>query len=257
MQIYSILSSLEFFQAPENYGYIAEEQVPSLPEADAKLLKSHLKQVLSSISIQPIKNFDDLSVETLAKLAEHQQLDLESPVNTNQMTTNRSSSGSTYFPFLFGNDVDSVDVATRVAMVKFFDSPNILADFPRHTRTLRLYPRPIVSIQVQQLLRTRAKLSPFMSAFVVTQAVECFAEWSLLPSNLAFKNVMEGVYDPIQVGDKAKWFAHHLLVHEHKLWEEGDKLEELLLKMEVQTNKETQVEDLLHYFFSDYFTTQR
>ena len=72
-----------------------------------------------------------------------------------------------------------------------------------------------------------------MSAFVVTQAVECFAEWSLLPSNLAFKNVMEGVYDPIQVGDKAKWFAHHLLVHEHKLWEEGDKLEELLLKMEV------------------------
>ena len=257
MQIYSSILSLEFFQAPENYCYIAEEQVPSLPEADAKLLKSHLKQVLSSISIQPIKNFDDLSVETLAKLAEHQQLDLESPVNTNQMTTNRSSSGSTYFPFLFGNDVDSVDVATRVAMVKFFDSPNILADFPRHTRTLRLYPRPIVSIQVQQLLRTRAKLSPFMSAFVVTQAVECFAEWSLLPSNLAFKNVMEGVYDPIQVGDKAKWFAHHLLVHEHKLWEEGDKLEELLLKMEVQTNKETQVEDLLHYFFSDYFTTQR
>ena len=74
-----------------------------------------------------------------------------------------------------------------------------------------------------------------MTAFISTQSVECFAEWSLLPSNLAFKNVMEeGIYDPIQVGDKAKWFAHHLLVKEHKLWDDdsnGD-LKELLLKIE-------------------------
>ena len=230
------------FQAPDNYG-CSDDPLPSLPEADAKILKSHLKQVLSSISIQPIKNFDDLSVETLAKLARQQQIDLESPTG-GQSGLGRSGGmvhgANSCFPFLFGNDVDSVDIATRVAMVKFFDSPNVLADFQRHTRTLRLYPRPIVSIQVQQLLRTRSKLSPFMSALVSTQSVECFAEWSLLPSNLAFKNVMEeGIYDPIQVGDKAKWFAHHLLVKEHRLWTEDtnglDKLKELLLKAEEKT----------------------
>ena len=44
---------------------------------------------------------------------------------------------------------DSVDVATRVAMVRFFNSPNILANFAEHTRTLRLYPRPVVAFQVQ------------------------------------------------------------------------------------------------------------
>ena len=125
--------------------------MPSLPEADAKILKSHLKQVLSSISIQPIKNFDDLSVETLAKLAHQQQMDLESP--TGQPGLGRAGpSSNSCFPFLFGNDVDSVDIATRVAMVKFFDSPNVLADFQRHTRTLRLYPRPIGQVSHQHLL---------------------------------------------------------------------------------------------------------
>ena len=44
---------------------------------------------------------------------------------------------------------DSVDVATRVAMVRFFNSPNVLANFAEHTRTLRLYPRPVVAFQVQ------------------------------------------------------------------------------------------------------------
>ena len=43
---------------------------------------------------------------------------------------------------------DSVDVATRVAMVRFFNSPNVLANFAEHTRTLRLYPRPVVAFQV-------------------------------------------------------------------------------------------------------------
>ena len=135
--------------------------MPPLPESDAKILKGLLKQILNSISIQPIQNFDEMSAEMLSKLAEHQQMDLESPTKANLS-----------YPLLFGNDVDSVDVAIRCelnsnlwfietnfdphlgAMVKFFHSPNLLADFQRHTRTLRLYPRPIVTIQSQQVCTT-------------------------------------------------------------------------------------------------------
>ena len=32
--------------------------------------------------------------------------------------------------------------------VRFFNSPNVLANFTEHTRTLRLYPRPVVALQV-------------------------------------------------------------------------------------------------------------
>lgn len=198
-------------QAPESSSH----DLPCLPESDVKVLKSHLKQVLSSISIQPIKNFEDLTAESLSRLAQ-QQMDLESPTKPS------------FYPFLFGNDVDSIDVATRVAMVKFFNSPNMLADMKRHTRTLRLYPRPIVTIQMQQLLKTRSKLSPFMSALAATQSVECYAEWSLIPPNLAFKRVHEGVYDPIQIGDKPKWYAHSLQVIEYKVWHENSRLVSLL-----------------------------
>ena len=128
--VYTLISNI--FQAPEQTPH----DLPNLPEMDAKQLKSHLKQVLSSISIQPIKNFENMTPESLSRLAERQQLELESPTKPS------------FYPFLFGNDVDSVDVATRVAMVKFFHSPNILADFTKHTRTLRLYPR-YVSIQIR------------------------------------------------------------------------------------------------------------
>ena len=56
---------------------------------------------------------------------------------------------------VFGNDADSVDIAARVALVKFFNSPNVLANFSEHTRTLRLYPRPVVAFQTNSFLRSR------------------------------------------------------------------------------------------------------
>ena len=37
--------------------------------------------------------------------------------------------------------------------VRFFDSPNVLANFSDHTRTLRLYPRPIVAFQTGSFLK--------------------------------------------------------------------------------------------------------
>ena len=63
-------------------------------------------QVLDSIAIQPIKNFEDLSPDNLARIARNQTL--VEPINPEY-----------HLPFIFGNDVDSIDVATRVAMVTF------------------------------------------------------------------------------------------------------------------------------------------
>ena len=56
-----------------------------------------------------------------------------------------------------------------------------------------------------------------MAALVQTQAVECFAEWSLTPENLAFKRIREGICDPVIIGDKPRWFAHHLRLEQYTL----------------------------------------
>ncbi|XP_058788750.1 MAP kinase-activating death domain protein isoform X1 [Phymastichus coffea] len=122
-------------------------------------------------------------------------------------------------PFIYGNDVDSVDVATRVAMVRFFNSQNLLANFTEHTRTLRLYPRPVVAFQINSFLRSRPRTSQFLDRFARTQAVEFLAEWSLTPSNVAFLRVQTGVCDPAQIGDKAKWFAPSLEPINFAVWE--------------------------------------
>lgn len=72
-------------------------------------------------------------------------------------------------PFIYGNDIDSVDIATRVAIVKFFNSQNLLANFTEHTRTLRLYPRPVVAFQINSFLRSRPRTSHFLNRFARTQ----------------------------------------------------------------------------------------
>jgi hypothetical protein len=64
-------------------------------------------KVLGGMSIQPIKNFDDLSAESLTKMAE----------SIERLPPSTISGGKAFYPFIFGNDVDSVDIATRVAMV--------------------------------------------------------------------------------------------------------------------------------------------
>ena len=113
-------------------------------------------------------------------------------------------------PLVFGNDVDSVDVAARTAMVRFLNSTNILANFTEHTRTLRLYPRPVVAFQYNSFLKSRLKNSLFISQLCQSQAVEFYAEWLLLPSNLAYQRIHTGLVDPTVIGDKFKWFAHNL-----------------------------------------------
>ena len=73
---------------------------------------------------------------------------------------------------VYGNDVDAVDVAVRVAMVNFFTSPNILGGIREHTRTLRLYSRPVVALQRGPFLKSRPELSDFVVRLSESQVKE-------------------------------------------------------------------------------------
>ncbi|XP_030650292.1 MAP kinase-activating death domain protein [Chanos chanos] len=175
------------------------EMLPPMPEPESSELKKHLKQALASMSLntQPILN--------LEKFQEGQELPLLPPGR------DKSSPSSTEFnPLIYGNDVDSVDVATRVAMVRFFNSPNVLQGFQMHTRTLRLFPRPVVAFQATSFLASRPRRTGFIEKLAHTQAVEYYGEWALNPTNLAFQRIHNNVYDPSLIGDKPKWYAHQL-----------------------------------------------
>lgn len=130
------------------------EDLPPLPEPDGSILRNHLKQALTSMSMtpQPLKN-----------------LDLAAPAIP-QDPPRPSSTG--FNPFIYGNDIDSVDIATRVAIIRFLNSPSLLANFTEHTRTIRLYPRPVVAFQVNSFLQSRPRASLFLLKFVRTQVSE-------------------------------------------------------------------------------------
>lgn len=192
------------------------EDLPQLPEPESTVLKNHLKQALASMSMspQPIRNLDQIAPEG---------------IRTPRSEPDEPTSSATGFnPFIYGNDVDSVDVATRVAMVRFFNSPNLLADFSEHTRTLRLYPRPVVAFQTNSFLRSRPRATPFLTRFAHAQAVEFFAEWSLSPTNVAFLRVHTGVFDPTLVGDKPKWYSHQLEPIMFRVWDDASGLGSVL-----------------------------
>ena len=78
---------------------------------------------------------------------------------------------------VYGNDVDAVDIAVRVAMVKFFSSPNVLGGIKEHTRTLRLFSRPVVAIQTGHFLRSRPELSEFVLRLSETQVIMNFSNF--------------------------------------------------------------------------------
>ncbi|PWA29042.1 hypothetical protein CCH79_00006264 [Gambusia affinis] len=142
------------------------ENLPPLPEPEASELKKHLKQALASMSLntQPILN--------LEKFQEGQEMTLLPPGR------DKASPSSTEFnPLIYGNDVDSVDVATR---------------------------------QCSSFLASRPRRSCFADKLSHTQAVEFYGEWALNPTNLAFQRIHNNVYDPSLIGDKSKWYAHQL-----------------------------------------------
>uniref|UniRef100_A0A915NF16 MAP kinase-activating death domain protein n=1 Tax=Meloidogyne floridensis TaxID=298350 RepID=A0A915NF16_9BILA len=108
-------------------------------------------------------------------------------------------------------DGDEIDVKCRVAMIHFYSGPNVFANFSEHTRTIRLYPRPVVALQVDSFLRSRGQNNEFISELCKTQAVEYFAECSLCPPNETYVRIQTGVISPEQIGDKAKWFSDSLM----------------------------------------------
>ncbi|CAF0861729.1 unnamed protein product [Adineta ricciae] len=184
-----------------------------IPEFEYNILSNHLKQALGSMSIdpEPVQSFDAM-------------LNDKSYLMTAQNSIPLSS--TSYNPFIYGNDVDSVDIATRVAMVRFFNSPNILGNFNEHTRTLRLHPRAVVAFQYSSFVRSRPVKSAFIIRLAKTQAVEFFAEWSLCPDNVAFLRVQTGVYDPALIGDKPKWYSRNLTSIPFNIIEENSTLGE-------------------------------
>jgi hypothetical protein len=127
----------------------AVEDLPPMPEPEGTILKNHLKQALASMSLTP-------QIGRLDRLEGRQ--------GGQQPIGNQS-----FNPLIYGNDIDCVDVATRVAMVRFFNSAGILSTFHEYTRTIRLFPRPVVAFQVNAFLQSRPKASPFLHKFVRTQ----------------------------------------------------------------------------------------
>lgn len=127
-------------------------------------------QALASMSMspQPIKNLDRIQPGVADRLVTQEPP--PPPLTTG------------FNPLIYGNDVDSVDIATRIAMVRFFNSSGVLANFMEHTRTLRLYPRPVVAFQVNSFLHSRPKFSYFLSKFVRTQVsgFQCIKKINLL-----------------------------------------------------------------------------
>ncbi|MGH0139767.1 UNVERIFIED_CONTAM: hypothetical protein FKN15_013001 [Acipenser sinensis] len=175
------------------------EFLPVFPEPEASELKKHLKQCLVSMTALMQRQLFASENKALASMSLNTQpiLNLEKfhegqdlPLLTARARDDGASTPSNDFnPLIYGNDVDSVDVATRVAMVRFFNSPNVLHGFQMHTRTLRLFPRPVVAFQANSFLASRPKQSAFAEKLSHTQAVEYFGEWSLNPTNYAFQRI--------------------------------------------------------------------
>ncbi|CAG9838073.1 unnamed protein product [Diabrotica balteata] len=243
---------------------ISPSEIPPLPEPEGTILKNHLKQAITNLSapsaaaqqLQPSRRESIHSQNTLS-VSKNKSSDSESTPAMSPVTPNlqprlsltpqvpyippmRPPSPSAGFnPFIYGNDIDSVDVATRVAMVRFFNSQNLLANFSEHTRTLRLYPRPVVAFQINSFLRSRPRASNFLNKFARTQAVEFLAEWSLTPTNVAFQRVQTGVLDPSLIGDKSKWYLHTLEPIKFVVWDDGSSLNGALRSMQTVEQQPT------------------
>lgn len=168
------------------------DEIPSLPEPEGTILRKQLRQCLSHLSFSP-QPIIDLEKSTM-KLQPKAELLEDSDANH----------------AIYGNDMDSVDIAVRAALVKFFCSPNVLSNFTQHTRVLRLHPRPVVAFLKDTFVKSRNEESAYIKALVDTQAVEFFAEYMVNPENTTFRKVQNGILDPLIIGDKPKWYSHYV-----------------------------------------------
>ena len=100
----------------------------------------------------------------------HSLHDLDVFADNDPVLSRQSSvTGSKLSQIIYGNDIDSVDVAIRASLVKFFMSPNVVGDFVQHCRILRLYPRPLVAFQKESFILSRQTTSDFVRQLAETQ----------------------------------------------------------------------------------------
>ncbi|VDP71139.1 unnamed protein product [Echinostoma caproni] len=158
------------------------------------------------------------ALSTLPSITSNPTLDLALH-QVNQLFRNPSTKTVTgYNPLAFISDEASTSVATRVSMVLFLLTKNILGGLSEYTRTLRLYPRPVVAFQFERFMRSRPRPCLFTSMLAKTQAVEFFAEYSLCSQNEAFQRIEAGDYTPELIGDKAEWFSSLLQAVYFDVW---------------------------------------
>ncbi|NWI83913.1 MADD protein, partial [Dryoscopus gambensis] len=196
------------------------ESLPALPEPEASELKKHLKQVICTFGkglrfklVTILQRFKTLSMAYLLR--------------------------ALFLLFCYALCFYLINCSLflfRVAMVRFFNSPNVLQGFQMHTRTLRLFPRPVVAFQANSFLASRPKQTPFADKLSRTQAVEYFGEWSLNPTNYAFQRIHNNMFDPALIGDKPKWYAHQLQPIHYRVYDSNSQLAEAL---NVPAEKET------------------
>ncbi|GAV00192.1 hypothetical protein RvY_11076 [Ramazzottius varieornatus] len=175
--------------ANKMYGPSSGEDIPPLPEMEGSTLRSHIEQAIR------VMNSDQDS-----------GLNLEEGQPGQKVPAVQEGG----YGYGYGSETAAVDVATRMAINRFLNSPSVLGNLTEHIRTLRLYPRPVIAFQVYSFLRSRPTRTHFIDRFAKTQAVEFFAEWSLSPNNVAFLRANTGISDPKVIGDKLKWFAEQL-----------------------------------------------
>ena len=74
-------------------------------------------------------------------------------------------------------------------------------------RSINLFITPSRSDQGCLYYRDNSLALRFLLIFshLAPQAVECLAEWALVPTNLVFRRISANVFDPVAVGDKERF----------------------------------------------------
>ncbi|VVC41070.1 Hypothetical protein CINCED_3A012715 [Cinara cedri] len=229
-----------------------EDAIPQLPKSESITLKNNLKSALNGLSRININNksanylsYNEVMTATRPSSAELPNTkevfkrNIENPrpassgdininINTNYGNDTRKQPSTVQNTAYSSVDIDSVDIAIRVAMVRFFLSSDVLANLTEHSRTLRLYPRPVVFFQINSFLKSRPNPSVFTCQLSRTQAVDYFAEWALTPNNVVFQRIQTGVNDPFMIGDKLKWFFNTVDSVVFVVWRENCSIQNIL-----------------------------
>ncbi|CAL8096135.1 unnamed protein product [Calicophoron daubneyi] len=180
------------------------EEIADIPEPECTNLVRQINDTLETLAQSRTTSSLDVAMSEVNQLI--------------QSSKNREIAG--YNPLAYITDDASTNVATRVAMILFLNGKNILGGLTKHTRTLRLFPRPVVAFEFESFMKSRPRPCLFTSLLAKTQAVEYFAESSLCAENEAYQSIFSGEYAPELIGDRAELFVNFLKAIEFTVWSE-------------------------------------